>query len=104
MVTIEDIEKWMKRAGLKRKEAAKRLGVSYTHFIAVLSGARPLTAKLAAAVVAQCDAPESGLIVRVPDEMEPLLKLWAETAGKTVEQLVHDLLAESLRIPKKSRE
>lgn len=100
MATITDIENWMKRAGINRKEAARRLGVAYTHFVAVLNGARPLTAKLSAAVEAQ-SSEDASLMVRVPDEMEPLLKVWAATAGITVEQLVQDLLAEALRLPKR---
>lgn len=99
MLTSADIEKWRESQGMTRKQLAEALHVNYKALCLVLSGKRPVSAKLSAAVEQlQADRAE-GLKVRVPPDMLPVLQAWAERSDCTVEQVGRELLARALQVP-----
>ena len=98
MLTVAEIEKWRIARGLTCKELAEQLGANYFHLAAVLRGERPLSQKMEAAIQGVMTAESEGLKVAIAPQYEALLRTWANTAGISVEKLVHELLTEALHM------
>lgn len=98
MLTVDEIEKWRVARGLTCKELAEQIGANYFHLAAVLRGERPLSQKMEAAIQGVMTAEPEGLKVAIAPQYEELLRTWANTAGISVEKLVHELLTEALHM------
>lgn len=98
MATVAEIEKWRVARGLTCKELAEQIGANYFHLAAVLRGERPLSPKMEAAIQGVMNAEPEGLKVAIAPQYEELLRTWANTAGISVEKLVHELLTEALHM------
>ena len=103
MLTVQEIEAWRSRQGLSVKDLAAKLHVNYQHLAGVLRGVRPLTEKLSALVEVEMQRAAEGLKVSILPQYEPLLRAWAATAAISVDELVHELLAEALRSKLRTR-
>lgn len=98
MLTVAEIEKWRIARGLTCKELAEQIGANYFHLAAVLRGERPLSTKMEAAIQGVMTAEPEGLKVAIAPQYEELLRTWANTAGMSVDQLVHELLTEAMHM------
>lgn len=87
----------MGERSITRKQLAEELGTNYNALCSVLTGARPMSAGLASRIE-QLMQKSGKLVYVVPQEWEPLLKTWAETAGVTPEEMLTRLLADALKI------
>ena len=100
MLTISEIEKWLKAKKMSKKQLAERLHLNYKALCPVLAGTRPLSARLSATIEELMNETEAGFSVKVPPEYEDLLRTWAQTANKSVDELVCELLADVLKVKK----
>lgn len=96
--TLREIEEWRKKHNITRRALAELLHVNYKALCPVLAGTKPLTPQLAARIGDLMENYDKGLVVTLPHEFAPLLRMWAETAQITVDELVTRLLADCLKI------
>lgn len=98
MLLLEEIEEWRKANSISRQKLAELLHVNYKALCPVLAGTRPLSSQLAARIQELMQRHTKGLIVTLPQELEPLLTTWAATANVSVDKLVAQLLQDLLKI------
>ena len=104
MLTVQEIENWLKAQRMTRKELAEALHVNYKALCQVLAAKRPVSARFSATVRELMAQRAAGLQVTVPAEIAPVLKTWAGAAGISVDRLVHELLADVLKVTLPPRE
>lgn len=102
MLTISEIENWLRAKKISKKQLAERLHINYKALCPVLAGTRPLSSRLSANIEELMKQDDAGFTVKVPNEYETVLRTWAETANKTVDELVRELLEDSLKIKRET--
>lgn len=100
MIILEEIDEWRKANSISRQKMAELLHVNYKALCPVLAGTRPLSPQLAARIQELMSRHNKGLTITLPQELAPLLTIWAATANTSVDELVAQLLADVLKVRK----
>lgn len=96
--TLNEIEEWRKSHSISRQGLADMLHVNYKALCPILAGTKPLTPQLAARIADLMETHDKGLTITLPHEFAPLLTTWATTANLSVDELVTQLLSDTLKI------
>jgi|GEM_PF-4428544 len=100
MCDVDHIKEWMTRRGVNQADLAARLHCGRSTLNRVLSGKRPLSARMAARVKELMDADEDTITAEVPEDVARQLQEWADAAKSTIDQVVRQLLADLPRFRK----
>lgn len=100
MPTVADINVWLTREQLSRKQLSDMLGVNHKALCMVLNGKRSLSKGLESRIEQIMNKANTDIMVRIDPGKEKVLRAWAELRGMTFEQIVDELLEQVLNIRK----
>lgn len=97
MCDSQELQEWMRERGISQTVLAKRLQCTRSTINRILNGKSKPSPMLKARIRELMEEGEGTITAVVPDEMEAMLRQWAEDAQLSIQQLLDDLLA---RLPK----
>lgn len=97
MFDLMGLKAWMIDRGISQTALAERLHCSRCTVNRILAGKRKPSKMLAERISALMDEDENIIRAVIPNEMESLLRQWAEEAHMSIQQLLDDLLS---KLPK----
>lgn len=97
MCDSQELQEWMRERGISQTVLAKRLQCTRSTINRILNGKSKPSPMLKARIRELMEEGKGTITAVVPDEMEAMLRQWAEEAHLSIQQLLDDLLA---RLPK----
>ena len=97
MFDLMGLKAWMIDRGISQTALAERLHCSRCTVNRILAGKRNPSKMLAERIAALMGEEETVIKAVIPNEMERLLRQWAEDAHMSIQQLLDDMLS---KLPK----
>lgn len=97
MCDSQELQEWMQQHGISQTMLAKRLQCTRSTINRILNGKSKPSPMLKARIKELMAEQEATITAVVPDEMEAMLRQWANEAHMSIQQLLDDLLS---KLPK----
>ena len=97
MCDSQELQEWMQQHGISHTMLAKRLQCTRSTINRILNGKSKPSPMLKARIKELMAEQEATITAVVPDEMEAMLRQWANEAHMSIQQLLDDLLS---KLPK----
>ena len=97
MCDSQGLQEWMQQHGISQTMLAKRLQCTRSTINRILNGKSKPSPMLKARIKELMAEQEATITAVVPDEMEAMLRQWANDAHMSIQQLLDDLLS---KLPK----
>ena len=97
MCDSQELQEWMQQHGISQTMLAKRLQCTRSTINRILNGKSKASPMLKARIKELMAEQEATITAVVPDEMEAMLRQWANEAHMSIQQLLDDLLS---KLPK----
>ena len=97
MCDSQELQAWMQQHGISQTMLAKRLQCTRSTINRILNGKSKPSPMLKARIKELMAEQEATITAVVPDEMEAMLRQWANEAHMSIQQLLDDLLS---KLPK----
>lgn len=97
MCDSQELQEWMQQHGISQTMLAKRLQCTRSTINRILNGKSKASPMLKARIKELMAEQETTITAVVPDEMEAMLRQWANEAHMSIQQLLDDLLS---KLPK----
>ena len=97
MCDSQELQAWMQQHGISQTMLAKRLQCTRSTINRILNGKSKASPMLKARIKELMAEQEATITAVVPDEMESMLRQWANDAHMSIQQLLDDLLS---KLPK----
>ena len=93
MCDSQELQAWMQQHGISQTMLAKRLQCTRSTINRILNGKSKPSPMLKARIKELMAEQEATITAVVPDEMEAMLRQWANEAHMSIQQLLDDLLS-----------
>lgn len=97
MCDSQELQAWMQQHGISQTMLAKRLQCTRSTINRILNGKSKPSPMLKARIKELMAEQKTTITAVVPDEMEAMLRQWANEAHMSIQQLLDDLLS---KLPK----